>query len=87
MSALCCRAEVAPVGAHWLFAGEPADMRFYFVHSYHVVCRDPQHQIASAHYGIDFTAAIARDHILGVQFHPEKSHKFGMQLLRNFATS
>ena len=71
---------------HWLFAGEPADMRFYFVHSYHVVCKDPQHQIAAASYGIPFSAAIGRDHIVGVQFHPEKSHRFGMQLLRNFAS-
>ena len=71
---------------HWLFEGEPADMRFYFVHSYHVVCADPAHALATASYGIDFTAAIGRDHILGVQFHPEKSHRFGMQLLRNFAS-
>ncbi|HLL25230.1 MAG TPA: imidazole glycerol phosphate synthase subunit HisH [Kofleriaceae bacterium] len=71
---------------HWLFEGEPADMRFYFVHSYHVVCKDPQHQLATARYGIDLSAAIARDHILGVQFHPEKSHRFGMQLLKNFAS-
>jgi imidazole glycerol-phosphate synthase subunit HisH len=78
--------HVAPVSSHWLFAGEPADMRFYFVHSYHVVCKHDQDRIATASYGIDFTAAIARDHIVGVQFHPEKSHRFGMQLLRNFAT-
>jgi glutamine amidotransferase len=71
---------------HWLFAGEPADMRFYFVHSYHVVCKEPADRIATASYGIDFSAAIARGHIVGVQFHPEKSHRFGMQLLRNFAS-
>lgn len=78
--------ELALPRPHWLFEGEPADMRFYFVHSYHVVCKDPQHRIATAHYGIELSAAIARDHILGVQFHPEKSHRFGMQLLRNFAS-
>jgi len=77
--------EIAPT-SHWLFEGEPADMRFYFVHSYHVVCKDPQHRIATATYGIELTAAVARDHIVGVQFHPEKSHRFGMQLLRNFAS-
>jgi glutamine amidotransferase len=78
--------EVAPVDAHWLFAGQPTDMRFYFVHSYHVVCSEPRHRIATASYGIEFSAAVARDHIVGVQFHPEKSHRFGMQLLRNFAS-
>jgi glutamine amidotransferase len=78
--------ELAVTQPHWLFEGEPADMRFYFVHSYHVVCKEPQHQIATARYGIDLAAAVARDHILGVQFHPEKSHRFGMQLLRNFAS-
>ncbi len=71
---------------HWLFEGEPADMRFYFVHSYHVVCEMPEHRIATATYGLELSAAIARDHILGVQFHPEKSHRFGMQLLKNFAS-
>jgi glutamine amidotransferase len=71
---------------HWLFGGEPADMRFYFVHSYHVVCREQSDAVATAKYGIDFTAAVARGHIVGVQFHPEKSHRFGMQLLRNFAS-
>lgn len=72
--------------SHWLFEGEPADMRFYFVHSYHVVCKEPGDRIATTTYGIELSAAVARDHILGVQFHPEKSHRFGMQLLRNFAS-
>jgi glutamine amidotransferase len=72
--------------AHWLFAGQPAESRFYFVHSYHVVCRDEANVIATCRYGRPFTAAIAREHILGVQFHPEKSHKFGMKLLSNFAS-
>jgi len=59
--------------------------RFYFVHSYHFVCDDPADELASAQYGIDFTAAIHRSNVWGVQFHPEKSHRFGMALLRNFA--
>jgi glutamine amidotransferase len=71
---------------HWLFADEPADMRFYFVHSYHVVCKEPQHRIATTTYGIEVTAAIANGNVIGVQFHPEKSHRFGMQLLKNFAS-
>lgn len=60
------------------------DARFYFVHSYHIACDDPDQEILRAHYGYDFTCGVQKDNILGVQFHPEKSHRFGMQLLRNF---
>ncbi len=59
--------------------------RFYFAHSYHVKVDDPQTEWIAANYGYSFTAAIRKDNIYGVQFHPEKSHKFGMQLLKNFA--
>jgi glutamine amidotransferase len=59
--------------------------RFYFVHSYHVVCEDPDDVLATADYGSPFTAALHRGNVWGVQFHPEKSHKFGMRLLANFA--
>ena len=59
--------------------------RFYFVHSFHFVCRDSSDELAKARHGIEFTAAVARDNVWGVQFHPEKSHRFGMALLRNFA--
>lgn len=58
--------------------------RFYFVHSYHVVCADADNILAQTHYGFDFTSSIIKNNIMGVQFHPEKSHKFGMQLLKNF---
>jgi glutamine amidotransferase len=70
---------------HALFAEMDAEPRFYFVHSYRVVCADPQDELAHANYGIDFVAMVAHDNILGAQFHPEKSHKFGMRLLKNFA--
>ena len=70
---------------HPLFAEMPEEMRFYFVHSYHVVCEHPGSALAHAEYGRDFVAAVARDNVMGVQFHPEKSHHFGMRLLRNFA--
>jgi glutamine amidotransferase len=59
--------------------------RFYFVHSYHVMAQDRATVIASANYGYSFTAAVAQKNIMGVQFHPEKSHKFGMKLYENFA--
>lgn len=59
--------------------------RYYFVHSYCVHVDDPEHSLMKTHYGIDFDSAIGRDNIYGVQFHPEKSHRFGMQILKNFA--
>jgi glutamine amidotransferase len=58
--------------------------RFYFVHSYHLVCADPCLVAGETTYGYEFAAAIDAGNIWGVQFHPEKSHKFGMQLFRNF---
>ena len=58
--------------------------RFYFVHSYHPVVNQQEDIMAYAEYGYPFIAGIERDNILGVQFHPEKSHKFGMKLLENF---
>ena len=67
-----------------LFTDMPQESRFYFVHSYHVNCRNADDILAVTHYGIDFTSAFQKDNIIGVQFHPEKSHKFGMMLLKNF---
>ena len=58
--------------------------RFYFVHSYHVECNNSKNILASTNYGETFTCSIFKNKIYGVQFHPEKSHKFGMQLLKNF---
>ena len=67
-----------------LFIGEKKDQRFYFVHSYHVDCEDENDIMAITKYGYYFPCAIAKGNILGVQFHPEKSHIFGMQFLKNF---
>lgn len=61
------------------------EARFYFVHSYHFVCDDDRQVIGSTDYGTAFTAAVQSGGIYGVQFHPEKSHKFGMLLLQNFS--
>lgn len=61
------------------------ESRFYFVHSYHVRCANDENVLATARYGIAFHAAVIRRNILGTQFHPEKSHKFGLKLLENFS--
>ena len=58
--------------------------RFYFVHSYHMVLRDPGQRWGTTRYGYEFCSAVRAGNILGVQFHPEKSHRFGLALLRSF---
>ena len=68
-----------------ILAPLPDEPRFYFVHSYHVRCRDEANVLAVTRYGIEFHSAIVRENVVGTQFHPEKSHRFGMQVLRNFA--
>lgn len=68
-----------------LFEGLGEDARFYYVHSYHMVCDDPGMVIATAEHGYEFTCAVAHRNVIGVQFHPEKSHVFGRRLLVNFA--
>lgn len=68
-----------------LLADLPPEPRFYFVHSYHVIADDPQHVLATTEHGIEFTSMVRKDNIYGAQFHPEKSHKYGMKLLENFA--
>lgn len=60
--------------------------RFYFVHSYHVVVDEERHSILKTEYGYRFDSGIQKENVFGVQFHPEKSHRFGMRLLENFAT-
>lgn len=59
--------------------------RFYFVHSYYVKCIDQNQSIATTNFGIDYTCMVNKENIFGAQFHPEKSLKFGMKLLENFA--
>ena len=61
-----------------------AELRFYFVHSYHVVCESKDDIEALTNYGIDFVSAIGRENIFGLQPHPEKSHKFGMEIFKKF---
>lgn len=67
-----------------LFTGMYDEPRFYFVHSYHLQLDNPVDMLASANYVYDFPIGVEHENILGVQFHPEKSHKYGMKLLQNF---
>lgn len=70
---------------HPLLANLSDRSRFYFVHSYHAVCEDPEDVLAVATYGLEFSAMIARGAVIGAQFHPEKSHRFGMAMLARFS--
>lgn len=63
----------------------PEEPRFYFVHSYYIHCHRPEDVLLTTSYGHDFHSAFHHRNVWGVQFHPEKSHKFGMAILKNFA--
>lgn len=76
--------EVDVVRRSPLFLGSVSGRDFYFVHSFHLACRDEEDVIATTPYCGRFVAAIERGNLLGVQFHPEKSQRAGFQLLRNF---
>jgi imidazole glycerol-phosphate synthase subunit HisH len=76
--------EVIQQGAHPLWEAIADRSRFYFLHSYYPIPRNPADVAATAMYGAPFTCAIARDNIFAVQFHPEKSQSAGLQLLSNF---
>lgn len=73
--------------AHSLTREMANDARFYFVHSYYMQPKNSSDILMSATYGIEFAAGVSRGNISGVQFHPEKSHRFGKQLLTSFAGS
>ncbi|WP_294285690.1 imidazole glycerol phosphate synthase subunit HisH [uncultured Chryseobacterium sp.] len=68
-----------------LLEGLEENPRYYFLHSYYFDCSNFEDSIAKTDYGINFTSAVNHDNIFGAQFHPEKSHHFGIQLLKNFA--
>jgi glutamine amidotransferase len=69
---------------HALWRDIPQNSRFYFVHSYYVEVANAALIAGRTQYGVDFTAAIAHNNLFAVQFHPEKSQKMGLQLLKNF---
>ncbi len=70
---------------HPLFGKLDDEHYLYFVHSYHAVCENPSDTIGRTEYGYSFTSAVANDNVMGIQPHPEKSHKNGLQILENFS--
>lgn len=77
--------EVIPMRDSWMVSRRDMPERFYFAHSFHTVCDDPNDIVASIDYDGEKTAAVANGNVFGVQFHPEKSHSFGLRLLADFA--
>ncbi len=77
--------QVAQTRAHPLWRDIPDETFFYFVHSYRPASARPETVIGTTEYGLRYASAAARDNVMGVQFHPEKSHRAGLQLLKNFA--
>lgn len=75
--------EVTPQNNSILIDELYSDARYYFVHSYYVPLSE-EYTVLRASYGLTYTAALNRDNIYGTQFHPEKSHRYGMQILSNF---
>jgi imidazole glycerol-phosphate synthase subunit HisH len=69
---------------HPILANLGTEPRFYFAHSYYAHCDDPADVLATTNYGGEFPSVVARKNVIGAQFHPEKSHRFGLQLFRNF---
>ncbi|MEO8172299.1 MAG: imidazole glycerol phosphate synthase subunit HisH [Sediminibacterium sp.] len=77
--------DVQPVAKSDLLTGLENDAKFYFLHSYYFDCENKEEAIAVTHYGKQFDSIVCSGNIFGVQCHPEKSHKYGITLLKNFA--
>ncbi|OGL47102.1 MAG: imidazole glycerol phosphate synthase, glutamine amidotransferase subunit [Candidatus Schekmanbacteria bacterium RBG_16_38_10] len=77
--------DVKPLNNNDLFRGLSDDARFYFLHSYYVHCQRNEDVIAVTNYGVEFACAVNHENVFGVQFHPEKSHQYGIKLLKNFS--
>ncbi len=77
--------DVVPAYASPLFKGLQEDARFYFLHSFYFDCVESIDASAYAEYGFKFDCAVQNGNVFGVQFHPEKSHRWGTALLKNFA--
>lgn len=77
--------NIQPTTGNLLFSKLDNRSRFYFLHSYFFQCNNAENSICITEYGLNFSSAINNGNIYGVQFHPEKSHQWGIQLLKNFA--
>lgn len=77
--------DVRPTRPDPLLAGLEQDARFYFLHSYYFEAHQPGDVLATCDYGGSFCCAVRHDNVTGVQFHPEKSHQWGIRLLKNFS--
>jgi glutamine amidotransferase len=77
--------NIQPLDNKDIFQDMTADDRFYFLHSYYFAPNNAEDLLAQTDYGDSFACAVRRQNIYGVQFHPEKSHSWGIQLLKNFA--
>lgn len=78
--------QVRQLGGHPLWNGIEDGSRFYFVHSFYVTAGRPEEVSGRCHYGVDFDVALSHNNLFAVQFHPEKSHTAGLQLLKNFVS-
>ena len=77
--------DVVPQGGDGLFRDLESGARFYFLHSYYFAPQNPDHVLAVTDYGGSYASSVRFGNVFGVQFHPEKSHQWGIQLLKNFA--
>ena len=77
--------SIQPLKKSEILAGMDSETRFYFLHSYYLVCHNQVDVLATTDYGITYASAVSKENIFGIQFHPEKSHSNGVQLLKNFA--
>jgi len=76
---------VAPRRANPLVPDDEGEQRFYHVHRYRAVCDDPADVLCTTTYGTEFVTGVIHGNVMGLQFHPEKSHRFGLGVMRHFA--
>jgi imidazole glycerol-phosphate synthase subunit HisH len=75
---------VEPVSDSALLRGFESSPRFYFTHSFYFLCQNDRYVVGQTNYGANFCSVVHKENIMGVQFHPEKSHRFGLKLFQNF---